>query len=111
MEAGPRHIANSRITYSPTRASAVSAEWANVGWYFTDPENKHRYDGYDVLNLEAATPPMNGFSLVGRLANVANKRYSVATSFNPFVPADQQDRYTPGLLRTLYLGLQYKRPQ
>ena len=90
MEAGPRHIANSRLTYAPALNSAVSAEWARVGWYFTDPGNQHRYGGYDVLNLEAATPARYGFSLIGRLANVANKRYSVTTSFNPFVPADQR---------------------
>jgi iron complex outermembrane receptor protein len=109
MEAGPRTIANSRLSYAPSANSAVSAEWAHVGWYFTDADNLHRYNGYDVMNLELATPSRNGFLIVGRLANVTNKRYSVATSFNPFVPVDQQDRYTPGLQRTVYLGLQYDR--
>jgi outer membrane receptor protein involved in Fe transport len=107
MEAGPRHIANTRLTFAPTPRSAYSVEWAHVGWYFTDPDNLHRYDGYDVMNLEVATSIVRGVSLVGRLSNVTDARYSVATSFNPFVPVDQQDRYTPGLPRTVYLGLQY----
>jgi hypothetical protein len=50
---------------------------------------------------------LSGVALVGRLSNVTDARYSVATTFNPFVPVDQQDRYTPGPPRTLYLGLQY----
>lgn len=111
MEAGPRHIANTRVTWSPRLNSAISAEWARVGWYFTDPANLHRYDGYDVMNLEVATPALSGLSLVGRLANVTDERYSVASSFNPFVPAGQQERFTPGLPRTAYVGLQYRRPQ
>ena len=107
MEAGPRTIANTRLTFAPTERSALAAEWAHVGWYFTDPNNAHRYDGYDILNLEATTPGYNGVSLVARIANVTNEHYSVASSFNPFVPAAEQARYTPGLLRTLYLGIQY----
>jgi hypothetical protein len=54
MEAGPRHIANARLTYAPTPKSAFSVEWEHVGWYFTDPDNLRRYDGYDVMNLEVA---------------------------------------------------------
>lgn len=107
MEAGPRDIANTRLTYMPTAQSAISAEWAHVGWYFTDADNLHRYDGYNVLNLEATTPAVSGLSLVARVANVSNELYSVASSFNPFVPTGQQERFTPGLLRTLYLGIQY----
>src|SRR5207249_2686277 len=75
MEAGPRHIANSRVTYAPVPGSAISAEWVRVGWYFTDPENLHRYNGYDAMNLEFASPARRGFALVGRLANVTDKRY------------------------------------
>ncbi len=108
MEAAPRTIANTRLTWAPTGGSAFSAEWARVGWYFTDADNLHRYNGYNVLNLQAATPEIHGFSLIGRLANATDERYAVTVSFNPFVPEDQQDRYTPGLGRTLYLGLQYR---
>jgi outer membrane receptor for ferrienterochelin and colicin len=108
MEAGPRQIVNSRLTFAPRAGGAVSAEWAHVGWYFTDPDNLHRDDGYDLFNLELTTPSVGGLSLVGRLSNATNVRYSVASSFNPFVPAGQQERFTPGLLRTLYLGLQYR---
>jgi outer membrane receptor protein involved in Fe transport len=107
MEAGPRQIANTRLTFEPVSHSAITAEWAYVGWYFTDPDNLHRYDGYHVINLEATSPTFSGVSLVARVSNLADVRYSVTTSFNPFVPPAEQDRYTPGLPRTLYVGLQY----
>jgi outer membrane receptor protein involved in Fe transport len=60
------------------------------------------------VNLELTSPERRGLSVVGRVANVLDARYSVASSFNPFVPAGQQERFTPGLPRTLYVGLQYK---
>ncbi|HEY7192801.1 MAG TPA: TonB-dependent receptor [Gemmatimonadales bacterium] len=107
MEAGPHNIANTRLTFTPRERSAFTAEWANVGWYFTDPENQHRYDGYDVFNLEATTPVYRGVSVVARLANITDERYSVASSFNPFLAPADQARYTPAPARTLYLGLQY----
>jgi outer membrane receptor protein involved in Fe transport len=108
MEAAPRHIGNARLVYAPAPRSEFSLEWDHVGWYYEDPENLHKYNGYDVLNLQGTTPAAHGFALVGRLSNLTNTRYAVTASYNPFVPADQRDRFTPGMPRTIYLGLQYR---
>jgi outer membrane receptor protein involved in Fe transport len=109
VESGPKHIANTRATYQPSflRNSAITAEWVHVGRYFTDPENLHTYGGYDLLNVYFNATIMRGFGLVGRLNNVTDANYAVTASFNPFVPVDLQERFTPGLPRTLFLGLQY----
>jgi len=109
MESGPRHIANSRVTYRPPAlgGAAFTAEWAHVGGYFTDPDNAHTYEGYDLLHLYFNTPVYRGIGLVGRLNNVTDAIYAVTASFNPFVPPGQQERFTPGLPRTLFVGLQY----
>jgi outer membrane receptor protein involved in Fe transport len=107
QESGPRHIVNTRLTFSPSRGGAVSAEWAHVGGYFTDPENAHRYDGYDLLNIYADVPVTRQFSMTGRLNNVTDTRYATTASFNPFVPPALQARYGPGSPRAFYLGVQY----
>ena len=41
-------------------------------------------------------------------ADLANTRYAVTASFNPFVPAVDQERFAPGLPRTFFLGAQYR---
>ena len=108
METAPRDIGSARLVYAPAPGSAFSLEWDHVGWYYTDPENLHTYGGYDLLNFQFTTPATHDLALVGRLANVTDTRYAVTASFNPFVPADQQARFTPGMPRTVYLGLQYR---
>ncbi|HJS44589.1 MAG TPA: TonB-dependent receptor [Gemmatimonadales bacterium] len=107
QESAPRHIANTRVTYSPRRGGAVAAEWAHVGGYYTDPDNAHRYDGYDVLNLFADVPVSRLFSLMARLNNVTSARYATTASFNPFVAPAEQARYGPGTPRSLFVGVQY----
>jgi iron complex outermembrane receptor protein len=109
IEAAPSHVANTRLVLSPFRQHGSAAvEWQHVGGYFTDPENAHRYGGYDLLNLYLTAPVVGGFDLVGRLNNLGNTRYAVTASFNPFVPAAEQERFTPGLPRTFFLGGQYR---
>jgi outer membrane receptor protein involved in Fe transport len=107
QEAGPRHIANTRLTYDLPQSGAVTAEWAHIGGYFTDPENAHRYDGYDLLNLYGSVPLGRQVMVIGRLNNVADTRYATTASFNPFVPPAQQARFGPGMPRSFFLGLQY----
>jgi outer membrane receptor protein involved in Fe transport len=109
IESAPRHVANTRLVLSPLRKHGSAAvEWQHVGGYFTDPENAHRYGGYDLVSLYLTVPVVHGFDLVGRVNNLANTRYAVTASFNPFVPAAQQERFTPGLPRTFFLGAQYR---
>jgi outer membrane receptor protein involved in Fe transport len=108
MESAPDHIANTRLTFKPVEGSSVSLEWQRVGEYFTDPENQHTYGGYDLLSLYFTGPDVLGFSVVGRVSNLTDERYAVTASYNPFVPAALQDRYTPGMPRSVYLGLQYR---
>jgi iron complex outermembrane recepter protein len=109
IEAAPRHVANTRLVLSPFRQHGSAAvEWQHVGGYFTDPDNAHQYGGYDLLNLYFTAPVVSGLDLVGRLNNLRNVRYAVTASFNPFVPTAEQERFTPGLPRSFFLGAQYR---
>lgn len=107
IESAPRHIANTRFVLTPFSRGSIALEWQHLGGYYTDPENAHRYDGHDLFNLYVTQPVVRGFDLVGRVNNVANTRYANRASFNPFVPASQQERFTPGLPRSFFIGAQY----
>jgi outer membrane receptor protein involved in Fe transport len=109
IESAPRHVANTRLVLSPFRQhGSATVEWQHVGGYFTDPDNAHTYGGYDLVNLYGTVPVIAGLDLVGRLNNLGNVRYAVTASFNPFVAPEQQERFTPGLPRTFFLGAQYR---
>jgi outer membrane receptor protein involved in Fe transport len=108
IESAPRHIANTRLVVTPFRRGSVAFEWQHLGGYFTDPENAHTYGGHDLFNLYFTQPVIREFDLVGRVNNLGNTRYANSTSFNPFVPAAQQERFTPGLPRSFFLGAQYR---
>lgn len=108
IESAPKHIANTRLVVTPFRRGSIAFEWQHLGGYFTDPENAHTYGGHDLFNLYFTQPVIRGFDLVGRVNNLGNTRYANSASFNPFVPAAQQERFTPGLPRSFFLGAQYR---
>ena len=109
IQSAPRHIANSRLTVLPFgEHGSVALEWQHLGRYYTDPENQHTYPGHDLFNLHFTAPVVAGFDLVGRVNNLANTRWATTASFNPFLAAAEQDRFTPGLPRTFFLGAQYR---
>jgi hypothetical protein len=47
-----------------------------------------------------------GLDLIARVNNLADATYANTASYNPFVPAALRDRFTPGLPRSVFLGLQ-----
>ena len=108
IESAPRHIANTRFVVTPFRRGSIALEWQHLGGYYTDPANDHRYGGHDLFNLYFTQPVVSGFDLVGRVNNLADTRYANSASFNPFVAPAQQERFTPGLPRSFFLGAQYR---
>jgi outer membrane receptor protein involved in Fe transport len=109
IESAPRHLGNARLTVRPFgQVARATVEWQYLGGYYTDPGNQHRYGGYDLFNLYTTLPVVAGIDVVGRVNNLANTRYAVTTSFNPFLPAALQDRFRPGLPRTYFIGAQYR---
>lgn len=109
IESAPRHLGNARLTVRPFgQVARATLEWQYLGGYYTDPANAHRYDGYDLFNLYTTIPVVAGVDVIGRVNNLANTRYAVTASFNPFLPAGLQERFRPGLPRTYFVGAQYR---
>jgi len=106
MEAAPRTILNAVLAFSPAVLGDghVSAEWSRIGRYWMDPENSHRYEGHQVVNLHTSLPLRHHFELVGRVLNVGNSRYAEMASFT----AARGEELAPGMPRTLYVGAQYR---
>jgi outer membrane receptor protein involved in Fe transport len=106
IEAAPRDLASARLAYAPAwlAGARVEGEWARVGSYWMDPENTHRYGGHDLLNLRASLPVARRVELLARVTNLADRRYAELASYSAF----SREEMTPGLPRTVYVGVRYR---
>ena len=104
IETAPRTLANASLTYAPSflPESRLGVEWTRVGSYWMDPQNTHKYDGHNLVNLRAAVPIVAGISVFGRLMNITGERYAESSSYT----VARGEEFAPGMPRTLYIGIQ-----
>lgn len=103
IEAAPRIIANTRLTWEPQPGARVQLEWIRLGGYWLDAANTQRYSGHNLVNLRANWPLTRDLSFFGSLYNLANKRYADSAQLS-----NNQPVLSPGMPRTLYAGLEVK---
>ena len=104
IEAAPRVLANTRLTWTPRDGSSVQLEWTRIGSYWLEAGNSAafgKYPGHDVFNLRASHRVAPHVSVFGRIMNLADKRHadSASVSSNTRV-------YSPALPRAYYAGLE-----
>lgn len=107
MELAPEHVVNAEVAVRPpqVRGLRLAAEVQRVGPYWMDPQNTARYAGHTVLNLRAqyAGRVLGGVELWANLLNATGELYATtaAISFG-------RKQYTPGLPRSVTVGLGYR---
>lgn len=69
---------------TPLAGLALGADVRMVGDSFNDAGNYTRLDGYGLLTLRASAPLGQHLELFGRIENVTNTRYQVATSYGTY---------------------------
>ncbi len=104
VDTAPRFIANTRLRWNPTAWLTTEAEWVSLGAYFTDAANNNRYDGHNLLHLRAQASLTDDLAMYVVLRNVTDTLYAERADF-----AFGNDRFFPGEVRTLGLGLRYNR--
>lgn len=103
IEAAPRVMANTRLTWNPVAQARVQLEWVRIGSYWQDAANTSKYEGHDLLNLRANWDVNPGLTLFASINNLGDKRYSDSSSISSGVQV-----YSPGLPRTVYAGVEGK---
>jgi outer membrane receptor protein involved in Fe transport len=105
IEDAPSALGNLFVTWTPgfLRGGRLSGEWSHVGSYWMDPDNTRRYDGHDLLNVQASYRLRSELELFGRVMNLTDERYAVTVTYNAF----QREQYTPGAPRQLFVGARY----
>lgn len=103
MEAAPRLIANTRLSWLPTQNARLQLEWLRLGGYWMDQANSAKYDGHDLFNLRGNWLLTKQLALYGSVQNLADKRYAESASVT-----SGSNVYAPGLSRVFYLGIESK---
>ena len=104
IDTAPKTIANTRLGWDINASARAELEWEHMGNYYTDPENLHRYDGHDVLNLRASMQVTDALTLFARINNLTDTSYAERADYTSF----GGDRYFPGRPRNLMMSLDYK---
>ncbi|BDX04739.1 TonB-dependent receptor [Planctobacterium marinum] len=99
IDTAPRFNANSSLKWSQDDYH-VELEWYALDSYYLDPANTAKYDGHQLLNLRAAMPLSEHFSLSFRLLNLLDEDYAERADF-----AFGNYRYFVGEPRSLFITL------
>lgn len=106
MEAAPRVIGNTRITWTPTEKTLLQLEWVRIGSYWLEASNSAvfgKYSGYDLLNLRLNRAVNESLSFFARIMNLLDERYADSASVASNTPV-----YSPGLPRTYSAGVELR---
>lgn len=103
IESAPRWMSNLRFTWQPQKDARVQLEWVRLGHYWLDAANTQTYGGHDLLNLRTNWPLTKDVSLTGSIYNLTDRRYADSAQV-----ANNQPVLSPGLPRTLYVGVEAK---
>lgn len=103
MEAAPRVLGNTRISWTPLASVDAQLEWIHIDRYWLEASNSSsfpRYGGHDLLNVRARWQATPSISLFGRVYNAADSRYADSAQVSSNTPV-----YSPGLPRTYFAGI------
>lgn len=104
MDLAPGWVANAELAYRPPFLADARAalEWQHVDGYYMDPANTARYGGHDVLNLRLSYG-LGDVEAWATVNNLTDALYATVASRSRFGA-----QYTPGLPRTVSLGVGYR---
>ena len=102
IDTAPRHFGNARLAWQPSDYSRVELEWQSMGSYFLEPENLHRYEGHNIVNLRASWAVTESRRIYANISNLTDRNYAERADFTGF----SQERYFPGLPRAVQLGVE-----
>ncbi|NVK58157.1 MAG: TonB-dependent receptor [Alteromonadaceae bacterium] len=103
IDTAPRVIANARLGYQLADTARVELELNSVDDYYTDPENLHRYEGHELLNVRASWQLTPQLTVFARVNNALDSAYAERADFTSF----GGDRYFPGRPRNYMLSVNY----
>ena len=100
IDTAPRWFGSAQIQWTPTETFLVELDWQEMGSYYTDPENQHKYQGHRLLNLRSQWQANSQLTISAQILNLLDEEYAKRADFSNF----SGDRYFPGEPVGLYFG-------
>jgi outer membrane receptor protein involved in Fe transport len=100
IDTAPRNLGSARLEWQPSEQVIAELEWVNLGSYYEDPENLHRYKGHDLVHLRTEVALDQRFTVFARITNLTDTKYAERADYS-----FGNDRYFVGEPRSLYLGI------
>ncbi len=104
VDTAPKYFGAAQLGLQLSENMRTELEFVHMGRYYTDPENEHKYDGHDVLNLRTQWQLCPEIDVSLRVLNLLNERYAERADYTSF----NGDRYFPGEPRSIYAAVEYR---
>ena len=102
IDTAPEHFGSVRLGWDFMPGFRGELEWAHMGDYFLEPDNRHKYDGHDLLNLRVTGELRDRVDIGLRATNLTDEDYAERADFG-----FRSYRYFVGQPRGLYVELGY----
>ena len=100
VDTAPRNFGSARVSWKSGLDSLWELEWIKMGGYYLEPQNVHRYEGHNLLNLRTSWRVNSDVTVYARVNNLADKSYAKRADYTGFTGY----RYFPGTLRSINVG-------
>ncbi|MEX2961373.1 TonB-dependent receptor [Microbulbifer sp. TYP-18] len=102
IDTAPRRLFAVRLGWEPSQSTQAELAWDHTGAYFTDIENRYRYDGHELLTLRLRQQLSERATVGVRVRNLANVDYAERADFSRLGGGE---RYFIGEPRSVYVDL------
>ncbi|MCP5093678.1 MAG: TonB-dependent receptor [Gammaproteobacteria bacterium] len=102
VDSAPRWLGSAELLFETGNNAAFAMQWASIGDYYLDAENRFKYPGHSLLNLRARIALSNRLSVTARLNNLLDEAFADRADY-----AFGNFRYFPGRGRELFIELRY----
>lgn len=102
VDTAPRWLGNAELFFEPNDRVAASLQWAVIGPYYLDAENRFEYRGHGLLNARFRLALTRGLTLGLRANNLADNEIADRADY-----AFGEYRYFPGRGREFFVDLSW----
>ncbi|QFU77802.1 TonB-dependent receptor [Halioglobus maricola] len=81
IDTAPRHTGSARLGWHFSDDSTAEMEWIYLGSHYLEPDNEHKYDGHQLVNLRVTSRFDDRWSGALRMTNVLDEDYAERADF------------------------------
>jgi iron complex outermembrane recepter protein len=81
IDTAPRHLGSARLGWEFSSSGVAELEWIYLGSHYLEPDNQHKYDGHQLLNLRLASEFGQRWRATLRLTNLLDEDYAERADF------------------------------